>query len=940
MASVSMAKVVRVEDVEPKTPYCANESLGTEMMTVSVIEDEQKRKSIISVESQVSSDKMYPLPENWPKILQLARPRSCELTNIWTPCLRKAVSHIELLQNAIQQSFESLNEKQLLQKNLQQTSEYAGGKRQLKFPGAVDEKAMISNEDQFSYRQSSTRMLSSRGLSSVKNDLSVFGVGAYVEEGLGSEKNDIPYLGAQEVIDEVIILLARLENDWHETQEAYLKEVARTEMLRAKIDELRLRRLKELPALVQREHETCIMDLSELQWHLAYTTHNEEKAQQRYKTAEKINSHLKEDIAFVKQHVPLVQEKLILEVEAMDKIRKAQGDTDQELVMTNQRLAKTQMKSTEAITKAETERGYIKKELDRVREDLASISEELNEAKMTFNAYIHQVNDVSQQLIDNEQEMKVLQVKNENAKVAEEMQATKVRNLQSKLTQAGFEYRRLENENDQLEQELNTTKNRNNHRLQDLENQVTALEVKHKTIFHKNQEITMDIEDCEEKIARCNQQKISDEKNVARINREMEKTGDMLHKTMESYKGIAALNHHLHGQRAVELDKTFQVEQKLKITVETLRKHVKDEMHTRTVLNARISSDGNEIEKTKVESAKKNEKIQSIADEVERAVSAVLEKVEKLRSAKAERQQLKNNLTTKLKDTETMHKESQEKLTKTIEKLEPQHHTVKNELKNLNDQLHEMERSTQMMKSKIEEMDAAQQMMERSVKTSEETIAVLTSEREELNLQITSGRKLNADLLKQYNDMQERSKESENKHKALMKDREAVLKKYEADKTRYKEINKDLASRYRQLQNYYLLTKEQMLKSYEERIQLEAAITDVKQLSSIQSKLQGALAEYFKLSGLYNEAELCKLEKESSHNADRVSELQVSMEQALEQISQFLSSQMDVQMVKQIALDTVMKRSEQVVLPNISQVKSGLSTLSSVVNSRQPTAVV
>lgn len=45
---------------------------------------------------------------------------------------------------------------------------------------------------------------------------------------------------------------------------------------------------------------------------------------------------------------------------------------------------------------------------------------------MTFNAYIHQINDITQQLKDNEQELKVLEVKNENAKVAVEMQEAKV----------------------------------------------------------------------------------------------------------------------------------------------------------------------------------------------------------------------------------------------------------------------------------------------------------------------------------------------------------------------------------------------------------------------------------------------------------------------------------------------------------------------------------
>jgi len=104
----------------------------------------------------------------------------------------------------------------------------------------------------------------------------------------------------------------------------------------------------------------------------------------------------------------------------------------------------------------------------------------------------------------------------------------------------------------------------------------------------------------------------------------------------------------------------------------------------------------------------------------------------------------------------------------------------------------------------------------------------------------------------------------------LLKDREDVLRKHELDKERYKEINTELASKYRQLQNDYIICKEQMLRSYDERVKIEATITDVKQLKSLQSKLHGALAEYFKLSGLYNEAELSKLEQESSVNGVRV----------------------------------------------------------------------
>ena len=45
---------------------------------------------------------------------------------------------------------------------------------------------------------------------------------------------------------------------------------------------------------------------------------------------------------------------------------------------------------------------------------------------MTHNTYIHQCTDYRQQLQDNEQELKVMEVKEENSKVAESMQAIKV----------------------------------------------------------------------------------------------------------------------------------------------------------------------------------------------------------------------------------------------------------------------------------------------------------------------------------------------------------------------------------------------------------------------------------------------------------------------------------------------------------------------------------
>lgn len=56
------------------------------------------------------SDKVYPLPQNWPKIPQVFRRKSCELTKNTSPCVNKAVSHLELIQGIIEEWFKEREE--------------------------------------------------------------------------------------------------------------------------------------------------------------------------------------------------------------------------------------------------------------------------------------------------------------------------------------------------------------------------------------------------------------------------------------------------------------------------------------------------------------------------------------------------------------------------------------------------------------------------------------------------------------------------------------------------------------------------------------------------------------------------------------------------------------------------------------------------------------
>lgn len=51
------------------------------------------------------SDKVFELPENWPKLPSIFRRKSCELTTASSPCVNKVISHLELLQDVVEDWF-------------------------------------------------------------------------------------------------------------------------------------------------------------------------------------------------------------------------------------------------------------------------------------------------------------------------------------------------------------------------------------------------------------------------------------------------------------------------------------------------------------------------------------------------------------------------------------------------------------------------------------------------------------------------------------------------------------------------------------------------------------------------------------------------------------------------------------------------------------------
>ena len=203
------------------------------------------------------------------------------------------------------------------------------------------------------------------------------------------------------VVEEVIRLLGRMEEDRLSTQEMLITERERVNHLRSQIDELAFKRLVDLPAAVQKEHESCANDINELKWHCAYKGRVEARLRNKVNQAELQHSKIIGEVQTSKERCPLVREKLDLEDIAMASIQSKQDETDEELRQTLKRLEATQQKTKEAKALAAQERALIKKDVDIIRNLLNEISDQLAQVKMNYTSNVHTISDIKNTLKEN-----------------------------------------------------------------------------------------------------------------------------------------------------------------------------------------------------------------------------------------------------------------------------------------------------------------------------------------------------------------------------------------------------------------------------------------------------------------------------------------------------------------------------------------------------------
>ncbi|CAL8344968.1 unnamed protein product [Merluccius merluccius] len=157
-----------------------------------------------------------------------------------------------------------------------------------------------------------------------------------------------------DVLVEVVYLLERLEADRQDAEDCLLKEKRRSKVLGKRLGSVSLWKQQEHAALVQKEHEACTRDISELKRTLRLRRELVERLQEKLVGLEVVNKRLHEDISSVQKQGPLVREKIDLETQLAEELTAAQ----------NQKL------------EGDAEVTRLEGALQSKRNDLAALSEE------------------------------------------------------------------------------------------------------------------------------------------------------------------------------------------------------------------------------------------------------------------------------------------------------------------------------------------------------------------------------------------------------------------------------------------------------------------------------------------------------------------------------------------------------------------------------------
>ncbi|KAK5860067.1 hypothetical protein PBY51_021570 [Eleginops maclovinus] len=777
------------------------------------------------------------------------RRRTCALLNSPSPCVNSAIYHVQELKITVENW-------------LQQSGKYP-----------IDhDKHHYNKALRFQSRDSDTDSVMS-------TELFVEGIAINAKESCPLS----PLLKKiNDVLGEVVYLIERLEADRQDAEEALNKEKRRKRFLERKVESISLWKQQENAFVLQKEHEACIRDITELKKQLKLEREKLNQAQEKLSHTEMCNQSLHEDINFAKKQIPIVKENLELQRGIIKEINTAQAEADEVYSNTQNDLTLVQRELKKMEQDASNEKISLDNILLAMKNQLANRLEELNEVRKVDEGLCAEIQDAEKSIALTEEQCATLTKRIPEIMELEKTEKDLILQLKLKIEDEMRKNTKLKGKLIALQEDMERTRLHGEAEVSCIEEQLHSKRNAFAALRKEKMEYEQNVEDC----------KINISESVKAVKQMREERKQMLQKIIDNDEQWEKAKEEVtqvvaqHSVTQTKLEEqeqlTFMEEQRARKEIENLKKNLTGQMTALELLKGQVANKKEELCRQQRNSDITNKKLQNEFEEASTTTKELETKMEKIKTLmdNFEKTQWEHsNTLVNLKKKKKLKcddlKAAQDLHTATVKRY---HNTLG--------------RITDLTK-KMEKYRDASEEMEKNVEDMPEVIQELQSVFDVVEFKNKSAAFVMSTLQSDINNCQQRTQRSMQTHTAHVTARRKEMKDTKEALTIALKENKQLATEFEDLKKILTEAKQEAVSALSEKNHAHKSFHYYTQLSLLQNRMHKALVKNFKQRSLYSQAELDRCQALSQDTDQKIKTAQERLSAEIQLISAFLQSLTD-----------------------------------------------
>ncbi|XP_026230810.1 coiled-coil domain-containing protein 178 [Anabas testudineus] len=680
-----------------------------------------------------------------------------------------------------------------------------------------------------------------------------------------------------DVLGEVVYLIERLEADRQNAKEALHKEKRRKRFLENKIDSISLWKQQEHAFIVQKEHEACIRDITEMKWQLRLEKEKLGQVQEKLMQAEVLNQHLNEDINFARKQIPIVKENLNFQRGIINEINSAQTKADELYSKTQSHLTMIQTELKKMELDANNERTSLDCVLLTMKNQLDIRLKDLNQLMMLDKGICTEIKNSEKTIALTEQKCTATKQCILDMMELEKTEKGGILRLKYQIEEEIQKNNKLKKQLTSLQEDIERTNCNGEAEVSCIEEQLQSKRNAFAGLRKENMEYEQNIEDYKTKISES-------EKAVKRMCEERKQmlqkiidNDEQWEKAKEEVTQVIAQHTVIQTKLEEQEQLTFMEEQRARKEIENLRKNLTGQMTTLELLKGQCANIEDELARQQRSSSLTNEKLQKEFEDASSATNTLETKVENIKKLMADLETIQCEHRNAL-----LNLEKEKKLKCDHLKAARDLHTTTIEIyDNTLNRINDLTKKTNKYRDDSDKM-------EKIVESMPEIIAELESLFDVVDLKRKSTALIMSTLQSDINNCQQRTQRSMQTHTAHVKARKKKMEDTKDALTVALEENKRLAIEYEDLKKVLMEAKQEAVSALTKKNHEHKSFHYYSQLSLLQKRMHKALVKYFKQRSLYSRAELDRCQALSQETNQKIKTAQDALSDEIQLISVFL----------------------------------------------------